>query len=541
MNATEMKRLNRRDLLAALLGTSTLALGGCSRVSLPPAGMLLSPDVLIGHKIRDKNAFSSRAKSRLQKQVVIVGGGIAGLSAAWRLLSLGIDDFVVLEMESVFGGTSRGGEMGDFRFPWGAHYLPTPMKENETLIELLKEMGVVVGVTPAGDPVIAEEFLCRDPQERVFVEGEWIEGLYPAKGASVDDLQQLKEFQGEIDKWISARDRLGRRMFAIPIAAGSDEEEVRLLDSISMATWMDQFGWTSSRLRWLVDYSCRDDYGLTIDQTSAWAGVFYFASRNEKANASSQDVITWPEGNARIVDYLSNTMRDRVEHSHPVIAIEHDPKADDSVRVLAWDKANGTTFEFEAERVIYAVPQFVAPYLIRDFSNESRANLSEFRYGAWLVANIELSDRPRENGFPMCWDNVLYLSNSLGYVVSTHQMGIDDGPTVLTWYMPLLHDDAKVSREQLMSMTWSDWADVVMTDLTLAHPDLPLLVTRMDIMRWGHAMIQPRVGFVFNEARENAAKPLGRIHFAGTDLSGVALMEEAFYHGVRAADECARL
>jgi hypothetical protein len=30
---------------------------------------------------------------------------------------------------------------------------------------------------------------------------------------------------------------------------------------------------------------------------------------------------------------------------------------------------------------------------------------------------------------------------------------------------------------------------------------------------------------------------MGNIHFANTDLSGVALFEEALYHGVRAAEE----
>ena len=32
-------------------------------------------------------------------------------------------------------------------------------------------------------------------------------------------------------------------------------------------------------------------------------------------------------------------------------------------------------------------------------------------------------------------------------------------------------------------------------------------------------------------------KPHRGIHFANTDLSGVALFEEAFHHGIRAADE----
>ena len=69
------------------------------------------------------------------------------------------------------------------------------------------------------------------------------------------------------------------------------------------------------------------------------------------------------------------------------------------------------------------------------------------------------------------------------------------------------------------------------------HPDIRRLVERIDILRWGHAMIEPRPNFIWSDARRSAAKPLGAVHFANTDLSGMALMEEAFFHGVRAADE----
>jgi hypothetical protein len=56
-------------------------------------------------------------------------------------------------------------------------------------------------------------------------------------------------------------------------------------------------------------------------------------------------------------------------------------------------------------------------------------------------------------------------------------------------------------------------------------------------MRWGHAMIRPRPGFVWGGARRAAARPYRAVHFANSDLSGVGLFEEAFYHGVRAAEE----
>ena len=50
-------------------------------------------------------------------------------------------------------------------------------------------------------------------------------------------------------------------------------------------------------------------------------------------------------------------------------------------------------------------------------------------------------------------------------------------------------------------------------------------------------MISPRPNFVWSGIRERAMKPYRNIHFAHTDLSGVALFEEAFYHGLRAAKE----
>ena len=57
--------------------------------------------------------------------------------------------------------------------------------------------------------------------------------------------------------------------------------------------------------------------------------------------------------------------------------------------------------------------------------------------------------------------------------------------------------------------------------------------------RWGHAMIEPAPGFLWGEARRRARAPIGAIHFAHTDLSGIALFEEAFHQGARAADEVA--
>jgi hypothetical protein len=181
----------------------------------------------------------------------------------------------------------------------------------------------------------------------------------------------------------------------------------------------------------------------------------------------------------------------------------------------------------------------VARRVVRPLRDADPAHAREFEYGAWMVANLHLDGRPRERdgGAPLSWDNVLYRSPSLGYVVATHQGGGDHGDTVLTYYFPLADRAPADARRHLLGASRDDWAEVVLTDLGRAHPDLRARVRRLDVMRWGHAMVRPRPGFTWGGARQAAARPLGGIHFAHSDLSGVALFEEALDQGVRAAEE----
>jgi protoporphyrinogen oxidase len=469
---------------------------------------------------------------------VIVGGGVAGLSAARRLLDAGFDDFILLELEGAPGGTARSGNSPVVAYPWGAHYLPAPMKENAALISLLDEMGILEGRTDEGEPIVAEQYLCRDPEERIFFRGRWYEGLYLRAGATADDLAQMEAFNAEVNRWVAWRDGRGRRAFAIPVATGSDDAEVTALDKISMLDWLDSRGWNSPRLRWLIDYGCRDDYGLTLDQTSAWAGLFYFASRIKKPGDEAEPLMTWPEGNGRLVAHLYGKVRSRVRLGLAAAEIiPTDPAGRSGVDVIALDSLGGAAFGFHAEQVIFAAPHFLARHVIRPYRDDPPPHVSEFQYGAWMVANLFLKDRPTDKGFPLAWDNVLYESKSLGYVVATHQRGLDRGPTVFTYYYPLCDADPRKARSDLLSAGWEHWAEVALADLSRAHYDIRHLTERIDVMRWGHAMVRPRPGFVWSGARRAAAMAYRGIHFAHTDLSGVALFEEAFYHGNRAADE----
>lgn len=537
--------MNRRDLLTAFLGMP-FALAGCGRgqsdaARIPP-GELVGASVGIGHRLRDGLKAEVPNDRWETRRVVIVGAGIAGLSAARKLRQAGIEDFSILELEKKPGGTSQTGTHKEavVPYPWGAHYLPAPTRENPDLVELLEEMHVLEGRTEEGEPIVAEPFLCRAPQERVHFQGQWFEGLYPGVNATEEDLRQLAAFEAEIDRWSAWRDAKGRRAFSLPRTNASDDAEVKELDRLSMTEWMDKQGLDSAKLRWWVEYACRDDYGLLLHQTSAWAGVFYFASRKPTPGQPTQPFITWPEGNGRLVKHLVSGLKSRLETGWAVLDVNpavRDGKSGVDVVAVNYDgtKAKG----FHGERVIFAAPQFLAPYMIRPYRDNPPEHVKAFEYGSWAVANLMMKDRPasQDVDFPLCWDNVLYGSHSLGYVAATHQRGLDYGPTVFTWYYPLCEDDPRQSRQRLLSADREQWADIALADLETAHPDIRELTERLDVMRWGHAMIRAVPGFCWSQAREDAAKPYRGIHFAHSDLSGLALFEEAFAQGNRAAAE----
>ncbi len=527
--------MNRRDLLRAFLGAPAALIGAGCRPTAPPLppGVLVGPSVGIGHRLRSPDSLPMvGADEWTRTGVVVIGAGVAGLTAAWALRRAGVDDVVVLELEPVAGGTARSGTSAVGGYPWGAHYVPVPAAHQTDLIELLTEIGAVEGLAADGTPIPAEQIVCREPEERLFYRGRWEAGLFPRVGMTADDERQLRRFEAEIDRWVGWRDTLGRRAFILPRRLGSDDPAVRALDRDSMAAWMAAHNFTSDRLRWWVEYACRDDYGATMAGTSAWAALFYFAARKEQPGEPEQPVFTWPEGNGRLVRHLKTGLGSRLRTGTLVTRIA---PGDRSVEVTALDAATGRALGFRADRAVFAGPMFLAGHLVQRDGWQAPTG---FTSGPWMVANLHLRDRPSnptDGGFPLCWDNVLHDSPALGYVVSTHQTERDFGPTVFTYYYPLTDLDPAAARRRLLSIGRDGWAEVALSDLERPHPELRGLVERLDVMRWGHAMIRPRPGFMWSDGLEQARRPVGGLHFAHADLSGLPLFEEAFDHGLRAA------
>jgi monoamine oxidase len=555
-----------------------------------------------GHVLR--HAFAAPTAPAVQKRctVAIVGGGVAGLAAARALLRAGVEDIALFELEDAAGGNARTHQMHGMACPQGAHYLPLPGDQATDVQELLFDLGLLR--TAFGRTLADERHLCHSPQERLWVEGQWVEGLLPPAASGSARQTQYRRFA-------KAMTKLSRELaFAIPTHKAPWTAGHAALDGIPFARWLGEQGFDDPGLRWYLDYACRDDYGADSEAVSAWAGVHYFASRHgfhvpgDDEKEEREAVFTWPEGNAWLTQRLAPALGSRLRRAalvHRVEVMRHGVQLDvlqfegatggsaqgaaastargsaHTARKTAQDAplpAHAATLErWTSQHVVLALPLHAAVRILGTPPSALARAAAQVPQAPWLVANLHLraplTDKP---GAPPSWDNVLYpfsaaaassgaaglaeppsnnahspATGALGYVDAMHQnLRPMAGPTVLTAYWALGHAQPQLMHQQrqaLLNEPWQAWAQRVLNDLSRAHPDLQARTARVDLTRYGHAMAVPVPGVRGSAALRALAEPAAprtRLHFAHSDLAAYSVFEEAYTRGTAVGQQVSR-
>lgn len=520
--------MHRRHFLA----TTTLPLLGCAPAPAITGGFT-GIAVERGHLLRDARTWPTPSVTR-RTDVLIAGSGVAGLAAARALRLKGVEDFALLELEDSAGGNSRGGAVSGIACPLGAHYLPVPSDDAPEVQNLLEELGLRQRV--AGRWQYLERHLCHSPQERLFLNGAWQDGLLPVQGVGAGTLAQYQKFAVLVEQLRQ------QAKWQIPTSNGPLAQVQKALAAITFAAYLDQHSLKDTYLRWYLDYCCRDDFGAGTATVSAWAGIHYFASRHGfhapgADNGERDSVLTWPEGNGWLTQHLAAPLLERLHTGQVVVRIA---ETRHGVEVDAFNTANHTVERWQASRAIVALPVFIAARVVQNPPDFLVQAASRTTYAPWLVANIHidkpLHDRP---GPAPSWDNVLYNAPGLGYVDAMHQSLLPvPGATVLSYYRAL--GDVPNGRRLLLEKPWVTWRDEILAELATAHPDLAAKTTRIDITRYGHAMAIPtpevssQIGLQrILHQREQLQKPQ-RLAFAHSDWVGYSVFEEAFTLGHRA-------
>ena len=534
--------LTRRGVLrvgATALPSAWLGLACTPAEPPPPQAFWVGAHHERGHRLRSVATLPVSAAVQRKATLLIVGGGIAGLSAARAFDAQGVDDIALLELEDLPGGNSRGHSLAGMACPMGAHYLPLPTPDSREVSDWLHQIGLLR--QELGRTVADQRHLCHSPQERLFIDGAWSEGLLPPADGRSGTAAQYRRFAQavrQVQKPAMGRHASRGPAFTLPAHRSAWTAELADLNQQTFSHWLQLQGFDDERLLWYLDYCCRDDYGAGAATVSAWAGLHYFASRHgfsapadSGAEAPEREaVFTWPEGNAWLVQKLTAPMAARIHTGRVVLRVSEQRHG---VQVLAWNDAAQQLEAWTAQQVVMATPLFVTDRVLQNPPDALKQAEALLQRAPWLVANVHINtpllDRP---GASASWDSVPYGGRGLGYVDAMHQsLRPHAGPTVLTAYHALPMNE----RAALLGPDPAPWRDRVLQELALMHPDIYRCAQRVDLTRWGHAMAVPTPGTQRHPALMALRQVRGRVRFAHADLAACSVFEEAFTAGCEVA------
>ncbi|MES2934703.1 MAG: NAD(P)-binding protein [Pseudomonadota bacterium] len=490
-----------------------------------------------GHFLRDRRTLPAPA-AEISTDVLILGSGIAGLTAAWKMTKDGHANFLMIDGPQPYGNAA-GGSFGDLEYPTGGHYLPLPSPESFHVREILSDLGIIQRDAMGEKPTYDERFILHGPEERLLFNGKWQDGFIPTEDVPEQELIEHRRFFEEVERLRGLHGSDGKRIFVFPTMLSSADPEWLALDQITLKTWLEQNGYRSPTLHWYLNYCCRDDYGTRYDQVSAWAGLHYYCSRwGQAANAGPGAWLTWPGG----LQPLASAM-DRAAGSRRKAGTAVSLKVvKGGVEALCFELVNGVprTYTVRARKAICAMPLYVAARVvdsIQQYGFDPARHTPV--YAPWMVANFLLKGFPQELPHaPLSWDNVVYQEPGLGYVVSTHQDIRVRPPekTVFSTYTALSDRSPDAGRKWLDKATPEQLLERASADLKTAYGrQLAPHIERVDITLRGHAMAAPLPGFRANDGLRALRELDGPILFAHADLSGFSVFEEAAWWGYRAA------
>jgi len=466
---------------------------------------------------------------------LIVGGGISGLVAAWKLNQLDVDKILVLERNKTVGGLCSSDTINGITAARASAYPSPPF--NEDMLELYKDLNFVTPDSHDGKIRVNPQYILKPPYDQVYMGDDWIKDAFEEDGIMMLPIsrrakEDLEEFIEELDDLYDWRDKEGKAAFDCPVDDSSPDSKMRGLDKMTLGEYVTSQGWSLEMIK-IFDPLLRSAYGLGYDRISAWAALDILM--DELLEADPGDVsIGFAGGNAFFADQVAAKLSpEQIRTRTLVLNIE---QKDQEVLVTVKNMKEDKVETLRAKTVIFAAAQFLVPYMIPNISDERKKAAQSFEYASYVVASVAVSKTP---------PNLAYSNQLVGdYVLSDfivadwtkHADPLNaplSRPNVLSAYCPMNASD----RKMMLSPCLKDWEKRILAEFDECLPGLSKTVTGFYLYRWGHAFAVPVKGQLFSKERILAKKPFGRISFAGADVEGIPTIDHAMIAAFRAARE----
>ncbi|HXU27221.1 MAG TPA: FAD-dependent oxidoreductase, partial [Bacteroidia bacterium] len=359
----------------------------------------------------------------------------------------------------------------------------------------------------------------------------------PNYNLSEKEKKEIGDFLNLMDYYKNLKGKDEKYFFEIPSSESSRDTELDKLDNISFYDFLVEKKFTGEYLLWYLNYCCRDDFGGDTKKVSAWAGINYFASHKPNpANTDATRVLTWPEGNGRLVKLLSDDLTDVIQTA---CLVKNISVQKNQVIVSVADFKNQQIIEISCNNCVVAIPPFVVTHLLDKALSYPREKAKKLKHIPWITAAVTLTKLPEGRGQEICWDNVGYDTRALGYIYNQHQiLNQLQEKQVISLYIPLDEKEISEERKNAANRTESEWKELVLAELEILHSGITKFVEEIEVWVWGHGMILPEKGLIKGTTLKQLAQPINnQIYFAHTDLSGFSIFEEGFDWGYKTAEK----
>ena len=312
------------------------------------------------------------------KDVVIVGGGIAGLSAAWRLRHW---DICLLEADRRVGGRIKSERRGQYWMNWGGHVIAGPGSSTDSL---LTEVGVGALTVPGSLKGMAMN-------GKLLTTGPVATYPFRIPLTNRDRAAILRS---------GAKVGVGALRYNAMLRRHSTESPLALQQHVydfeDDRTFHDLTGDLPADAAKLFETVVTRSAG-DMDQISAGCGIGYFSLVFFAGKGLNRNIVGGP---ATMTEAISASLGDRVQLGAEVHEVVH---RRDSVVVRYAQE--GVEHEVEARTVVLATTASVAHRVAVDLPSDVREALGQVTYGPH-VSSAFLTD---ETG-PRPWDSTYAIA-----------------------------------------------------------------------------------------------------------------------------------
>ncbi|MYS79272.1 protoporphyrinogen/coproporphyrinogen oxidase [Embleya scabrispora] len=428
-------------------------------------------------------------------RAIVVGGGIAGLSAAFRLRQAGFD-VKVLERADRVGGRMHTVDQGGYRIDAAASVLPTTYRHTLRLI-------ADAGLSGLTQPTCDVMGIAR-PERVHHLHSRKRTDLLRTKLLGPRSKLKLAKVLADLHRHRAALNQ--------PFT-----EALGRLDTETIADYASR-ALTVEAMDYFVQPLTGDFY-LTPPEELSVVNLFLLLKTMIGADFinSDQGVRFLPEGLARQVS---------VETSAAVTSVEEHATG----VTVTWDRPGSAERTESADVVVVAVPATEAPGLLPQFSDEQRGYLATVPYARSLVVTLTLTKPPVEQAM---WLTVPDRTHpDVNVVILDHNKApgrVPPGAAMVTiyWHRHWADKYWDTDDDQLLSRAIAATHEVL--------PGVENTVVDGYVWRWDPCTVARPVGGFRDLAEFTAGlDPDSRVQLAG-DYFAITTVDNSVASGERAA------